>query len=249
MTPTIETFINQAHLDLVPQFEARMRNLLVNQSKEWLIEQIIRLALDAPSLHELDRRHALEVKARQRAERMARLREMRLNPGCIQSFVEQFHLYDRAKLMRNGYLRQGAPLKGTALIRVEHRTEKGEALLQQAKDMLFGLLFGDESSRTQFVRIQQELLTVTLPRAKAHTLDFLKAAIELNVAGTWQVPDSISHDSCADNIILEVEYGEIAGELIGMGIVRCLSLINNLEVNEQILYARMIDIEPSTLIE
>ena len=249
MTPTIETFINQAHLDLVPQFEARMRNLLVNQSKEWLIEQIIRLALDTPSLYELDRRHILEAKARQRAERIARLREMRLNPNYIQTFIEQFHLYDRPKLMRDGYLCEGAPIKGTVLIRAEQRTEKGEALLQQAKDMLFGLLFGDESTRTQFVRIQQELLTVTLPRAKAHALDFLKASTELNAAGTWQDPDSISNDSRADNIILEVEYGEVAGELIGIGIVRCLSLINNLEVNEQILYARMIDIEQSTLIE
>ncbi|MGB2774988.1 MAG: hypothetical protein WBF31_21975 [Anaerolineae bacterium] len=39
------------------------------------------------------------------------------------------------------------------------------------------------------------------------------------------------------------------GEAIGHGIVRGLSLINNLEVNEQILYARMINIEQSTLIE
>lgn len=38
-------------------------------------------------------------------------------------------------------------------------------------------------------------------------------------------------------------------ELIGNGVVRCLSLINNLEVSEQVLYARMIDIEQSTLIE
>ena len=51
-----------------------------------------------------------------------------------------------------------------------------------------------------------------------------------------------------DNVILEVEYGEIEDELIGHGIVRSLSLINNLEVNERILYARMISVEQTTLI-
>ena len=53
----------------------------------------------------------------------------------------------------------------------------------------------------------------------------------------------------ADNVIIEVEFGEVAGEVIGQGVVRCLSLINNLEVNEQVLYARMINVEESTLIE
>ena len=48
--------------------------------------------------------------------------------------------------------------------------------------------------------------------------------------------------------LLEVEFGEIEGELIGQGVILSLSLINNLEVNEQILYGRMINIEQSTLI-
>ena len=49
-------------------------------------------------------------------------------------------------------------------------------------------------------------------------------------------------------MVLEVEYGEIDGELIGDGIVLSLSLINNLEINEEILYGRMENIEQSTLI-
>jgi hypothetical protein len=68
------------------------------------------------------------------------------------------------------------------------------------------------------------------------------------VAGTWNDPDDVSNDERADNVVLEMEYGEIEGELIGNGIVLALSLINNLEVNEQILYARMINLEQSTLI-
>jgi len=50
-----------------------------------------------------------------------------------------------------------------------------------------------------------------------------------------------------ETIIREVTKG--AEELVGAGIVRCLSLVNNVEVNEQILYARMINVEQTTLIE
>ena len=80
-------------------------------------------------------------------------------------------------------------------------------------------------------------------------LDFMKASTEYNVAGTWNDPDNVSNDQRAENLILEVEYGEVEGGLIGDGIVLTLSLINNLEVNEQILYARMINLEQSTLID
>jgi hypothetical protein len=48
--------------------------------------------------------------------------------------------------------------------------------------------------------------------------------------------------------VLEIEYGEIEGERIGDGTVTALRLINNLEINEEILYGRMETIEPSTLV-
>jgi hypothetical protein len=48
-------------------------------------------------------------------------------------------------------------------------------------------------------------------------------------------------------VLLEVEYGEIEGELVGYGIVRALCQINNLEINEQVLCARMIKVEQTTL--
>jgi hypothetical protein len=146
-------------------------------------------------------------------------------------------------------LRASAPAKGTGLITDESRTARGEALLVRAKDVLFGLLFGDESMNVHFERIARELLTLTLPRSKAGALDFMKATTELSAVGTWQDPEGISDDSRTANVLLEVEYGEVSGEWIGQGIVRTLSLINNLEVNEQVLYARMVDVEQSTLIE
>lgn len=90
---------------------------------------------------------------------------------------------------------------------------------------------------------------MTLPRAKALAFDFIPAATELDGAGMSRDPTGVSNDERAENVIVEVEFGEVAGELIGHGVVRCLSLINNLQVNEQILYARMINVEESTLIE
>ena len=115
--------------------------------------------------------------------------------------------------------------------------------------ILFGLLFGDERTNVRFDRVARELLTLTLPRHKAGALDFMQATTELGAVGTWQDPDGVSNDSRAENILLEAEYGEVAGELIGHGIVRALGLINNLEIDEQVLYDRMIDVEQSTLIE
>ena len=102
---------------------------------------------------------------------------------------------------------------------------------------------------TTLERTQHELLTFALPRFKASALDFMRASTELTAAGTWQDPESVSNDERADNVLLEVEFGEVDGEWVGRGIVRALSLINNLEVNEQVLYARMVNVEESTLIE
>jgi hypothetical protein len=77
----------------------------------------------------------------------------------------------------------------------------------------------------------------------------MKATTELSALGTWQDPERVSNDLRADNVLLEVEYGETDGELVGDGIIRALSLINSLEINEQVLYARMINVEQTTLIE
>jgi len=76
----------------------------------------------------------------------------------------------------------------------------------------------------------------------------MQASTELSAAGTWQDPTSVSNDEHADNVLLEVQYGEVDGELVGDGIVAALSLINSLEINEQVVYARMINIEETTLI-
>ena len=245
----IHNIVRQINRELVPEFEKKLRSFLTEKDKEWLIEQVVRLTLDAHSLQEMDRKHLQEAKERKRAERINRLREIALDHGKLGAFLESHSPCSRDKLIGEGYLLATAPEKGTDLITSEHRSPIGESLLAQAKDILFGLLFGDEHCNTRFDRIGQELLTLTLPRHKSDTLDFMKASTEMSAVGTWQDPESVSNDSRADNVILEVEFGEVKGELIGHGVLLTLSLINNLEVNEQILYGRMINIEQSTLIE
>ncbi len=246
---TIEGILREVNRELSPQFEDRLRAALAGQDREWLVDQIVRLAIDAHSLQLIDRRLAQQERARSRAERAERVRSLAIDVAFVRGFVAAHEGFDRARLTSDGYLREEAPTRGTELIGPGHRSAAGEELLRLAKDVLFGLLFGDEATNTRLVRTQRELLTFTLPRFKAGALDFMRASTELSGAGTWQDPESVSNDVRADNVILEVEYGEVEGEAVGKGIVRCLSLINNLEVNEQVLYARMIDVEQSTLIE
>jgi hypothetical protein len=244
----IETVVRQINKELVPQFEARLREHLVLQDRDWLIEQVVRLTLDAHSLHEMDRRHLQEVKAAKRRERIARIRELTLDRWKLIAFIDQYSSYDRDQLIGQRFLLPAAPEKGTALLAAEFRTPQGNDLLLRAKDTLFALLFGDEATNTHLPRTQRELLTMAVPRDKADALDFMKATTELSALGTWQDPERVSNDQRADNVLLEVEFGEVADELVGDGIVRALSLINNLEINEQILYARMVNVEQTTLI-
>lgn len=246
--PNIESIVRQINREVAPQFEVRLREHLALQDSDWLIEQIVRLTLDAHSLHEMDRRHLQEVKAAKRQERVTRIREHVFDRGKLIAFIDQYSTYDRDTLIGQRFLLPSVPDKGTDILTDEYRTPQGNELLLFAKDLLFALLFGDEGTGTQFHRIQRELLTLAVPRDKAEALDFMKATTELSALGTWQDPERVSNDQRADNVLLEVEFGEIEGELVGDGIIRALSLINNLEINEQILYARMINVEQTTLI-
>lgn len=244
----IQALIRAVNLELSPVFEERLRALLADKDRDWLVDQVVRLSLDAHSLREIDRRSEREAKARARAERFERVRDLKLDAAGATAFVAEHGVATRDSLLESGHLLPTAPPKGTALLTSQDRSPDGEKLLQLAKDVLFALLFGDASTATSLERAQQELLTFALPRTKAVALDFMRASTELTAAGTWQDPDSVSNDERADNVLLEVQYGDTADELVGTGIVAALGLINNLEVNEQVLYARMINVEQTTLI-
>lgn len=246
--PTIESIVREINKDLVPRFEKNLRALLANQERDWLIEQIVRLTLDAHSLEEMDRKHFKQEETLRRAERAKRVKILKLDRAKLNKFLRQYKGHDRFRLIRDGYLKKNVPPKGRGLVAEKFRTQQGNELLGHAKDMLYGLLFGDESTNTSFDRIQRELLTLTVPRMKTDALDFMKATTELSAAGTWQDPKGAANDMRADNVVLEIEFGEVQGEIIGDGIILALGLINSLEINEEILYGRMENIEQSTLI-
>lgn len=246
--PNIDTIVRQINREFVPQFEEKLRAYLADQDKDWLIEQIVRLTLDAHSLEEMDRKHFKEEENRKRAERAERVTKLHLDQGKLDEFLKRYKGYNREKLIQEKFLSADTPSKGTDLITDSFRSAAGNDLLQQAKDILYGLLFGDESANTHFHRIQRELLTLAVPRMKSDALDFMKATTELSAMGTWQDPKGAANDTRADNVVLEVEYGETEGEHIGNGVIMALSLINNLEINEEILYGRMENIEQSTLV-
>ncbi len=125
--------------------------------------------------------------ANRRLTRIENLRRLGLDRRALQLFLNRYHSLDRAGLIRTGYLLTSAPTTGAGIIKPSHRTPLGNALLDHAKDVLFGLLFGDHATRTSFERVERELLTVTVPRAKVFALEFMKASTELNAAGTWMV--------------------------------------------------------------
>ena len=245
---TIESMVQSINRELTPQFEERLRAALADRDREWLIDQVVRLTLDAHSLQEIDRRVEVEAKARARAERLERVRKLELDAAALEHFIERHSGTTREGLIADGKLRADAPQKGTLALTSEHRSAGGDALLVEAKDVLFALLFGDASSGTQLERTQHELLTIAVPKFKAGALDFMRASTELTATGTWQDPESVSNDERAENVLLEVQFGDTASERVGAGIVIALSLINNLEINEQVLYARMINVEETTLI-
>jgi hypothetical protein len=56
----------------------------------------------------------------------------------------------------------------------------------------------------------------------------MKATTELSAGGTWQDPRRAANDMQAHYVVLEVECGDIDGELIGGAIAVSFSLIRNL---------------------
>lgn len=246
--PNIEAILREINRDLTPEFEKKLRASLADQDREWLIEQIVRLTLDAHSLEERDRRQFQEVETRKRQERVERVRKLALDVNRLEEFVREYRDVDRQRLFEQNLLSEDAPARGSGLITAEHRSVEGTRLLQHAKDMLYGFLFGDESTSTSLQRTQRQLLTLNLPRSKAQTLDFMKATTELSATGTWQDPGSGSAEARTDNIVLEIEYGEMEAKRIGEGVLAALCLINHLEINEKVLYGRMETVEHSTLV-
>ena len=223
----LDEIVEGVRRELAPDYAARLRAALRQRDKAWLVDQLVTLIV------ERDLGIAPEVDV--------------ADPNVIdEEFIGRF-VTAHADAARDRLLKGSAPPKGTALLGAEHRTLEGEAALQRAREMLSALLFGEGSAGVALDRGQQELLTVVLPKHKAQALDFLRASTEMSAVGTWHDPDGVSNDERANNVVLEVQFGEVESEAVGTGILAALRLINELEINEQVLYVRMVNVEETSL--
>lgn len=231
----MDDVIRRARAEAAAHLRATLRPHLLAQPPEWLVERLLDHLVSCQGLP-LPPPTAPVVVPHQ-------VRRVELTESLLAGFVEEHRDRDRERLVAEGFLVDPPP-RGGPLIGSEHRTRAGEELLTRAKDVLHALLFGGRLLE----RVQRELLSLTVPRAKLGVFEFIReAATEISAEGTWADPTGGAHDDRAGNTVVQVEYGEVAGELVGHAIVTALRLINELEVNEVILYARMEDVEQSTL--
>ena len=163
--------------------------------------------------------------------------------------MKRFKGLTREALIAGKHLKD-PPHKGKEAVDASHRSETGEALLTEAHDVFYALLFCDQGLGVALKRTKRDFLTVTLPSKKASSLErFMLAVTETRVAGTWLDPEGVSDDVEVSNTVLQVEFGDTDDDLVCDALIAVLGLINSLEVNEQILYARIEKIARSTLIE
>ncbi|GAA3026332.1 hypothetical protein Aglo01_20010 [Actinokineospora globicatena] len=125
----------------------------------------------------------------------------------------------------------GPPPPAGQLIDRDQRTAHGEALLVEAKDLLHTLLTGP----TGLSPIRRARLTLTLPDQVVAVFGFLRGTITRTPVGGGQTA-------------LLVDYPEVAADLVGDAVVAALRVVNGLELNEAVLYARRADVDASTLI-
>lgn len=252
---TLDDLVRRVNGELHEEYRTRLRALLSQQPKEWLVEQLLARAPapgtgpspTAPGSRPEPAERPGPESEEERARRLERIRTWKLDTPRLADLVARLRSWDRERLEAEGLLLD-PPRKGGPLVPARCRSVAGGELLREAKDLLYALLFGDAGDGVQLPRVERELLTLTVPRAKAHAVAFLmRAATEIGAVGTWRDPQRQADDERAPNVLVQVEYGEVAEELVGNGIAASLKLINDLEVNEQVLYARMENVEESTL--
>jgi hypothetical protein len=228
--------VEHARRAAAEQARADLRAQLATQPHDWLVDQLVdRILTD------------LGLATGPAPVEAHRVRPLRLDETALAELTARLSAVDRDRLAAEGHL-VDVPGKGGPLITPAQRDAVATAPLCEAKDLVHALLFGDEADGVALPRVARELLTLTVPAAKLGVFSFLgEAATEIGARGTWRDPAGTAHDAGAANTLVQVEYGETAQESVGRGLVAALRVINDLEVNEQILYARMEDVEESTL--
>ncbi len=158
---------------------------------------------------------------KERQRRMDRLRESRIQAETLRAFVTRYRKVDRARLQAQGWLGALAPKPGGAMIGAAHRSEAGERILEEAKDMLFALLLGDISCGVNLERTKQEAFALRVPREKTQVLECLGLRMEA------------ASDSREDDVVLQVGFEETEDGVVRQGIDMALRLINLLELNQE----------------
>ncbi|GAA3091336.1 hypothetical protein [Streptosporangium carneum] len=238
----VTRIVEQIQDELSEELRERVRTRLRAQSVDWLVEQLLTLVLpERGSAGAAPRRPAPTWAAGETEEdgdaRTARLRELGLDEDSLSRYTERYRSLNRSVLEAGGYLVDPPP-KGEELVPRSCRSPQGEALLREVRDVLYGLLFGGEEEGVLLGRTGRELLTLTVPRAKAHAVAFLlRAAAEVGAECACGDPEGIE-GGVADTV-LQIEYGEVTGGLVGGALSAALTLVNNLEVNEPVLHGRM----------
>ncbi|MEM6456202.1 MAG: hypothetical protein AAF772_13985 [Acidobacteriota bacterium] len=250
----LQSLLDALDASLDATFETRLRDALAEKPRAWLVDELTRHVLrerhlaDAPR-SSLTHRHARAMEPlAERRQRLQRIERMRLDDDALQQTIDRFRSFDRAALESGGFL-IAPPHQGKEALDGRHRSAAGEALLQEAHDVFYALLYGTPTQGVRLTRVRRDFLTATLPAAKAMLLErFMLAVTATPAAGTWLDPEGLSDDVEARNILLQVEFGDGRDEQISAALIAVLRLINYLEINEEILYARIEHLERSTLV-
>lgn len=258
MPPTLandlHAIVSALDAEMEDTWTEKLRATLETKDASWLREALIQQVADGRHLHARPgrqlTRHAQHVEpVAARRERLLRIRRMALTGQRLRDLVERYRAWSREGLETERFLLD-PPHKGKGTLRAAHRSPEGEALLQQAHDLFYALLFCDAQQGVPLERTRRDFMTVTVPSHKAQSLErFMLAVTEVQGAGTWLDPDGVSDDIGATNKILQVEFGDTRDSLVSDGLIAALGMINDLEVNEEILYARIEQLERSTLVE
>lgn len=217
---------------------AKDRLLILSQKNKHLRRQRGRTKVDV-----------LKIAAEAQSTIIERVRMMLVDEMKLLLWIRKsWPLCHRNVLLEEGYLSPTAPPQGSrAVTTTTERTPRGIELLSSAKDILWAALYGSVETNVMIHRVERELLVITIPGSKAHVFNFFQSVTEVGALGTWRDPENRCHDEGEPNMMLQVEYGESSSEVVGDAIMVSIHLINLLEVNEIVLYARSSNIEQSTL--
>ena len=199
----MDDLVEQARTEAASELRARLRSQLRAQSQEWLVEQLVEHVMERlgwPVVGGPATETDLPGKSTPVAHQ-ARLID--LNEDRLAKLIVRYQGLHRDRLETDGYLVH-PPAKGGALIDANQRTAAGEELLAEVKNLLYTLLFGEPADGVQLTRTERELLTLTVPRAKAGVFAFLScAATEIGAEGTWEDPGGAADDNRAANTLVQ----------------------------------------------